>query len=227
MVLITSKNHSLLPATEADLPTLINLLTTSYFTEALCPFMFASWPDTKDMLAYFTQRVLARHSESSSELLKVVDAQDGKIIAMCCLSLMSADAGSDPLKFSEDGKGPEGINLEFAGYAATKFVEIDKWMMGKRHFLISSCAVTPECQGQGIGSAMVNYCVKKSLEGGLPTYLTAFPRARSMYAKCGFEVVQDIVLDLNSFGTKDSGYGLYRGYGMIINRHLMEAEVVA
>lgn len=87
--------------------------------------------------------------------------------------------------------------------------------------------MVPECQGQGIGSTMVNYCVKKATEGRLPTYLTAFPRARSMYAKCGFEVVQDIVLDLNSFGTKDSGYGLYRGYGMIINRHLIEAKVDA
>jgi len=62
---------------------------------------------------------------------------------------------------------------------------------------------------------MVRYCLERADADGLPTYLIAFPKAKSLYARCGFEVVEYVDFDLSKWTTEFSGYGIYRNYGML------------
>ncbi|KAF4627360.1 hypothetical protein G7Y89_g10797 [Cudoniella acicularis] len=135
---MSKKKYAILPATEKDLPTLIDILTTSNFTEALCPFMFPDWPETTSMRRYFEQRMMLRWSEAYSEIFKIVlhedenevegvngvvnGVEEGKeeIIAMCVLSFVDGmgkegegkEEKIDPL--SVNGRVPDGMDEEFA-----------------------------------------------------------------------------------------------------------------
>lgn len=54
----------------------------------------------------------------------------------------------------------------------------------------------------------------------MPIYLHAFPGAHDLYLRMGFVEQVRLDVDLNEWGKKNRGYGVYRGRGM-----LWEAEV--
>jgi hypothetical protein len=50
---------------------------------------------------------------------------------------------------------------------------------------------------------------------GTPTYLSSFPQAHDLYEKLGYTDIDYFDVDLNEWGTKLSGYGVYRQYTMV------------
>jgi hypothetical protein len=62
---------------------------------------------------------------------------------------------------------------------------------------------------------LIRHCVNKADEAGLPMYLTSFPKARDLYARFGFVEKVRFDFDLNEWGVKYRGYGIYRSYGMV------------
>lgn len=80
---------------------------------------------------------------------------------------------------------------------------------------LNSCATLPSHQGKGIGSMLIRYCIDKADEAGLPTHLNSFPKARNLYARFGFVEKVTFDLDLNEFGIRNRGYGIYWSYGMV------------
>ncbi len=76
-------------------------------------------------------------------------------------------------------------------------------------------AVHPDYQGKGLGRKLLEYCNDLADSAGLPTYLTAFPGAHGLYQKLGYKDIKHFDVDLNEWGTKHRGYGIYRSYGML------------
>jgi hypothetical protein len=52
-------------------------------------------------------------------------------------------------------------------------------------------------------------------EAGLPIFLTAFPGAHNMYLKLGYKEINVFEINLNNYGKKDRGFGIYRSYAML------------
>lgn len=59
------------------------------------------------------------------------------------------------------------------------------------------------------------YCHERAARQGLPIYLTAFPGAHDLYLKLGYADKMHFDVDLNEWGTKYRGFGVYRSYGML------------
>jgi len=81
--------------------------------------------------------------------------------------------------------------------------------------VVSLLAISRKHQGKGLGTKLMKYCSNIADEAGLPTFLTAFPGAHDMYLKLGYEDTGMFELDLNNYGKKYRGFGIYRSYGML------------
>lgn len=62
---------------------------------------------------------------------------------------------------------------------------------------------------------MMLACQKIAAEKRIPIYLQAYPGAHGVYLRLGFveKIFKDV--DLNEWGAKRRGFGVYRGRGML------------
>ncbi|KAI1877512.1 hypothetical protein JX265_003520 [Neoarthrinium moseri] len=81
---------------------------------------------------------------------------------------------------------------------------------------LATFAVTSECQGRGIGSQLLEYCLEISDMARLPCWLIVFPASYQLYLRFGFEKVDHRDIDLNHWDSyKLRGYGIYHNYAMV------------
>lgn len=81
--------------------------------------------------------------------------------------------------------------------------------------VVSSLAVDPKHHKRGLGTKLMQYCHGIADEENLPIYLTAFPGAHHLYLKWGYEDVDHFDVDLNEYGEKYRGFGIYRNWAML------------
>jgi GNAT superfamily N-acetyltransferase len=81
--------------------------------------------------------------------------------------------------------------------------------------VVSLLAISPKHRGKGFETKLMRFCSDIADEAGLPTFLTAFPRAHDMYLKLGYKDVGHFEFDLNNYGKKYRGFGIYRSYRML------------
>ena len=63
------------------------------------------------------------------------------------------------------------------------------------HYYLDSLGVVPECQGRGIGSALMGPVLERCDAERMPAYLNAGSmRSRDLYARHGFEVTEEFAL---------------------------------
>ena len=76
-------------------------------------------------------------------------------------------------------------------------------------------AVHPKHQKKGLGTKLIQHCSQIADAAGIPTYLSSFPQAHALYGKLRYTDIDYFDVDLNEWGTKLSGYGVYRQYTMV------------
>lgn len=77
-------------------------------------------------------------------------------------------------------------------------------------------AVTPKCQGKGIGDKFLLYGFGSADRDAHSTWSSAFPGSRDFYLKMGFVEVDHADLDLNAWDKfRYCRYGIYRSYAMV------------
>jgi ribosomal protein S18 acetylase RimI-like enzyme len=76
-------------------------------------------------------------------------------------------------------------------------------------------AVHPKHQRKGFGTKLIQHCSAIADAAGIPTYLSSFPQAHHLYEKLGYTDIGYFDLDLNDWGTKLSGFGVYRQSTMV------------
>lgn len=81
--------------------------------------------------------------------------------------------------------------------------------------VLSLLSIKPKDQGRGIGTKLIKYCAEVADANELPVWLTAFPGAHDLYLRLGYKDVASFGIDLNDWGRKGRGYGVYTSYGML------------
>jgi GNAT superfamily N-acetyltransferase len=108
------------------------------------------------------------------------------------------DAGLDvPEPFDESD--PEMLESLF-----TVFNEHKRKNLGRQpYFVLDTLVTLPEHERRGAGSKMVQWGCKKADEAGVVAYLEASVVGAPMYARHGFEPLEEIELDLRKWGGTD------------------------
>ncbi|CAL3963130.1 unnamed protein product [Diplocarpon coronariae] len=206
-------------ASIADLPVLAQIATSSQLPEAIMPFFFAAWPETTHMLAFYTARVRAKLLDPCSVFFKMTDDASGQIVGIVCVTRERGDAVVEKVLTTtahEEGAAPlEGFNYDFARDVFGGLEGLIGFMKEREHYMLSSLAVRRAYQKRGLGRRLMMRCHELATEDGLPIYLTAFPSAHDMYLKLGYTDETHFDVDLNEYGTKYRGFGVYRSYGML------------
>jgi predicted N-acetyltransferase YhbS len=62
-------------------------------------------------------------------------------------------------------------------------------------------ATDPEYQGKGLGKALVQWGCEQADEEGVPAYTEATAAGRPLYAKLGFELLEELTTDVMHEGS--------------------------
>ncbi|KAI0170702.1 acyl-CoA N-acyltransferase [Pestalotiopsis sp. NC0098] len=203
-------------ATLEDLPALAEVNRSSYSDEAASRFAHKNWRDEKHMYEFFKGRLSGRFNDEATQVLKAVDRDTDKIVGFACFTLETGnETGPTPTAMMAQ-KMPPSMNKDFIVAAGTEMENLREHMRGEKHYYLSTFAVASECQGRGIGSQLLQYCLEISDKASLPCWLIAFPASYQLYLRFGFEKVDHRDIDLNAWDNyKFRGYGIYRNYAMV------------
>jgi N-acetylglutamate synthase-like GNAT family acetyltransferase len=68
----------------------------------------------------------------------------------------------------------------------------------------------------GIGSSLVNLCIGKARNAGLPLSLQSEPAAHDFFLKRGFKDTKHVDFNLAKWAPPCTGFGLFRLSGMVL-----------
>lgn len=129
-------NHSILPVSASDLPTLAQFLRSSKLQLAINRFLFKDWPNEAAQIANYTSAVESgfKDPDPSTDRLKVVDDKSGEIVAHLVLTRKrpsSTEASTD----QEDEKQnvPNGVDPEVFTTVTKAVTKVDQEMEGIDH----------------------------------------------------------------------------------------------
>ncbi|MCJ1434353.1 hypothetical protein MMC27_003721 [Xylographa pallens] len=224
------------PATSADLPALAALNQLVYATEPIAQIVFPDWPNPASQLPYYAALVETRFHDPRTEVFKLTDPASGAICASVCWTLVAGDeevcSGGTAASPPPPSPLPPGVNAEFIGTIVAKLGEVNALMEGRSHFsasrgcvfsdalpgvgiAINALFVAASHQGQGLASLLVQACVAKADEAGLPTFLVSFPGAHGFYSRFGFRDVGTLEVELRDKVGGGRDLGVYTQYAMV------------
>jgi hypothetical protein len=106
-------NHSVLPATSSDLPTIANFVRASKLSLTVNQFLYNDWPNEAAQLAQSTQAVEGGFRDPNSETFKVVNNSSGDIVGHLVLSRKTPEPEAATKSNPHQGTVPDGMDPEF------------------------------------------------------------------------------------------------------------------
>jgi len=225
-------------ATEADLLPLAEIVTKAYNKEAFTGFFLEDWPETTTALIFQKARLVVKFASPQTKVIKITDDASGEILGVSAITLktgeniperdLERDIKSVP---GVDTGTPPGVNWAFAMDVMKGLHKLDEPMKAVKHYgeksgilhnkdaesfaEIGQFAVSPKYQGKGLGTRLMKFCSVIADEASLPIALCSYPGAHDLYLKLGYIDLGHFDLDLNGYGKKFCGYGIYRLYSML------------
>ena len=209
-------------AVPAELEALAELNAQAQLTDALNAFNFDDWPERGGHSAFYRLRVQMSMDNPQCRIIKATDSTTGETMGFVALTVSRKGAEAKPIG---DIVPPPLLNMQFIGKIYNLLTEFKKYFEDKEHCckphyffrklaltftVISSLSVHPKNQKRGVGSALVEECIRIADEANLPSYLNSFAVAHDLYLRLGFEDLESFEIDLNEIGKKYRGYGIFR-----------------
>lgn len=226
-------NHSILPATEADLPVIAGFLLASKLQLAVNRFLFKDWPNEPAQRDLYTSAVEGGFKDPQSTTLKVVDDRSGETVAHLILKRRTGGEAKEPA-VDVDGtqEVPRGMDPDVLPTVMRMIREVDEEMQGidhirendsvhvsciftDRYLEITHIYVKPTSRRQGIGSQLVQLSIEKAKAAGVPLAIASEPDAHEFFLRQGFRDTKHSDIDLSQWAPPHSGWGVFRLAGMI------------
>jgi hypothetical protein len=130
-------NHSILPVSASDLPTLANFVRLSKLPLTINRLLFKDWPNESAQIAVYTNSVESAFKDPSIDFLKVVDDISGEILGHLVLTRKRSD-NTELSKREGEGEGnqqiPDGFEPEVYAAVVSAGTEVHKAVEGIDHF---------------------------------------------------------------------------------------------
>ncbi|KAI9881229.1 MAG: hypothetical protein M1823_006672, partial [Watsoniomyces obsoletus] len=138
------------------------------------------------------------HLDPTSRWLKVVDTDSDEMIAFAKWNVYEPGKPRPQLPERTYGQGcNEAACKQFWGVMDDK----RQHLMGKTpHVWLDLLQTAPKHQGRGAGGMLVTYGVNLADELKINAYLESSPMAHRLYAKHGFQDIDEMVFDMGAWG---------------------------
>jgi len=177
---------------EAQILAAGEVLARAFFNDPLCVY---TQPDLEARMSQFTwlftQFVREGAMQRGVYTNNCIDMPDGVAVWM---PPQTGETTAEVAVWSEMDQmeqrfGPEAYRRFTEAYRHFEHVH-QKWMVGP-HWYLALLGVTPRCQGQGMGGALLTPIFQRADQEGLPCYLETFVSANvPFYEHRGFKVVE-------------------------------------
>jgi hypothetical protein len=132
-----STSTKILPATDADLTTLGEIVSIANLPDTIIKFSFTDWPSLASISSFFTARLQGVFSDPETTVFKIVDEAMDEIQGSVCLKIESNITAEDrDLLKPTDDFVPENMNVEFVTALIGKLHELIV-VLPRRHQLES------------------------------------------------------------------------------------------
>ncbi|KAE8450110.1 hypothetical protein EG329_006891 [Mollisiaceae sp. DMI_Dod_QoI] len=212
-------NYSIQPMAVDDLPTHISFLLSSKLSLAVNHFLFKDWPNETAQRALYSSAAESGFKSPDSECLKAIDNGSGEMVAHLVLTRKkSVNAGPAAANEGDENPKPppEGLDLEFLPHIMKVIKDVEKERAGIDHFEVTHIFVKYSSRNRGVGTMLVQYCLKKAKEAGEPLYIASEPQAHKFFLGRGFKDTIHSDIDLSKYSPEHSGFGIFRLQGMIV-----------
>ncbi|KAH8176920.1 acetyltransferase (GNAT) family protein [Sarocladium implicatum] len=206
-------------ATREDLLALAEVNRSGYSLELPSRFVYKDWTDTNGMRNFFKARLAARFDHEATQIFKACDSSSGEALGLACWTLEPANSSEleqTPTAAVIQQMPPGFMNVELLKAAGPTIEALRSLMKNEEHYYLSAFAVHLDHQNKGIGSLLLQHCLKIADDADLPSWLISFPGSHNLYLRFGFEDVDHRDLDLNAWDqNRMRGFGVYRQYAMV------------
>jgi len=153
-------------------------LTLAFAADPPCRWLF---PQPQQYLRYFP--VFAQAFGGTALAHGTVVTDDGG-------AALWLAPGAEPDEEALVALVEESIEQPRRNHALRVFAEMGRVHPHEPHWYLPLIGVEPDCQGQGLGSALIRPVLDRCDAAGLPAYLEATSaRSRTLYERLGFEAV--------------------------------------
>jgi ribosomal protein S18 acetylase RimI-like enzyme len=177
---------SVRPATAADVPALADMLVRAFADDPVANFMFAGDRRRRRGLhSFFKSQMLRQYLPHRN--VYTTERLDGVAI------WGPPDRHRQGLRelFQLLPTAPFLVSSRMVKALRLLF-EIDSLHPKEPHWYLATLGTEPECQGQGIGSTLLQSVLARADEDGVPAYLeSSKQRNVPLYARFGFEVIDE------------------------------------
>ncbi|KAL1858382.1 hypothetical protein Plec18170_002580 [Paecilomyces lecythidis] len=191
-------NFQLLPATSEDVPAFADI----FFSAFKSHFSDQCFPKTPAVRKHWIQGLEKDFQDPDNIILKVIEKKDdgNNDVIVAFAKWTKPVEGKKPGPLPE---WPEGCNAQLANEFFGNLKDGHVRLMGeKAHWFLGLLGTRPEYQGQGAGSMLLRYGLRKADEEQMDTFLEGSPDGEPVYLKYGFEVRERVTVMVPVDGTQ-------------------------
>ncbi|KAI3328154.1 hypothetical protein F4824DRAFT_430560 [Ustulina deusta] len=215
-------NHSVVPITKDDIPTIGTFLQNSKLQLAINRFLVHDWPNFPLQKAHYTRAIEGGVSNPQTTSLKVINHTSGQPVAhLFYTKKASRFAENDKpaaRKKEEQTKNevPVGFAPEVYWAAMNAAKSLEPNFDTDEYIELTHLYVEPSSRRQGIGSWLLQIAQEAAMDAKLPLTMCSEPNNHDFFANRGFKDTKNADLDLRNWAASLSGYGVFRISRMVL-----------
>nr|OQO16101.1 hypothetical protein B0A51_17067 [Rachicladosporium sp. CCFEE 5018]OQO19395.1 hypothetical protein B0A51_11269 [Rachicladosporium sp. CCFEE 5018] len=198
---------SILPAEEADIPTIVRLQLAAFASHPRIPMQ---WPRgyTPDLYAYKEIGDRGDFQDAANHYWKAIDAESRAMVACADWSFHLSQAAEQFDGINERSgppdDWPEGGNWELKRFYRLNTRRMIRDYIGKEpYIMLNVLTVLPEHQGRGAGKKLLTWGVEEADKLHVSMCLESTPAGLALYKQMGFVVREVVAANMHDFGWKE------------------------
>ncbi|KAI1424638.1 hypothetical protein F5Y12DRAFT_750938 [Xylaria sp. FL1777] len=214
-------NYSVVPITDADIPTIGGFLQDSKLDLAINRFLVKDWPNFPVQKAHYTHAIERGVSNPQTTSLKVVDNASGQPVAHLFYTKKASRRVENDKPTTEEKGGhtenevPVGFVPDVYWAVMSAVEELEPNLDTDEFIELTHLYVQPSSRRQGIGSWLLHIAQEAAIAAKLPLTLFAEPNHHDFFVNRGFGDVKNVDIDLRTWAARLSGYGVFRVSRMV------------